>query len=139
MSAFEIVEVFDRECRSYDFSVVNLANGDMVGHTGDLDSAKQAVEALDRATARFIEICQREHIDLLITADHGNCETMGTPESPVTSHTTNLVPFWYIREGAVISTRPTGGLANITPTILDIMGIERGREMEEGLLWGGRK
>ncbi|RKW23883.1 2,3-bisphosphoglycerate-independent phosphoglycerate mutase, partial [Candidatus Gracilibacteria bacterium] len=68
------------------------------------------------------------------TADHGNCEVMGTPQDPCTSHTTNEVPFWYIKDGEVVKTKPNGGLSNVAPTVLEIMGITKASDMKESLL-----
>lgn len=73
---------------------------------------------------------KEKHIDILLTADHGNCEDMGTEENPITSHTTNLVPCWYISEGEVQSNlREKGALYDFAPTILDLFGIEQPEEM----------
>lgn len=129
MSAYEILAVFKEKALEYDFYVVNLANGDMVGHSGKLDAGKKAVRALDSVVKEFIEICKQHDMALCITADHGNCEEMGDYENPKTSHTTNDVPFWYIANGKIIDTKPTGGLVDVAPTILDIMGLREENEM----------
>jgi 2,3-bisphosphoglycerate-independent phosphoglycerate mutase len=133
MSAEEIWQVYEAHALDYDFTVLNYANGDMVGHTGMMDASIQSVKKLDEVVAKTIEYCERNNIHLLITADHGNCEEMGTPENPKTAHTTNFVPFWYIKDGVVIPTKPSGWLANIAPTILEIMGIGKQEMMEEEL------
>lgn len=105
MSAYEILEAFRKDESEYPFVVINFANGDMVGHTGKMDAAIRAVETLDEVIADLIGYCHDSHRDLLITADHGNVEDVGTPESPMTAHTCNLVPFWHIRAGEVLLTR----------------------------------
>jgi len=108
MSADEILAVFREKSDDFDFYVINLANGDMVGHSGKLEAGAKAVEALDRVVQDFIRICDAKNIALCITADHGNCENMGDTAHPQTAHTTKPVPFWYISHGIVQPTLPTG-------------------------------
>jgi 2,3-bisphosphoglycerate-independent phosphoglycerate mutase len=108
MSASEIWDVFQREAPSYDMTIVNFANGDMVGHTGSIDAARRAVEKLDVIIAQMIEFCANQGIELLITADHGNCEEMGIPSAPKTQHSLNPVPCWHIYDGEVEPIAPTG-------------------------------
>jgi len=129
MSAQEIIDECLKDGADYDFIVINIANGDMVGHTGIMAAAINAVEKMDATTQTMIDFCKANHFDLLITADHGNCEEMGTPEAPMTSHTTNLVPFWYIVDGQVKPSKDLGGLADIAPTVLKLMGIPQPKEM----------
>ena len=129
MSAQEIIDECLKDGADYDFIVINIANGDMVGHTGIMAAAINAVEKMDATTQTMIDFCKANHFDLLITADHGNCEEMGTPEAPMTSHTTNLVPFWYIVDGQVKTSKDLGGLADIAPTVLKLMGIPQPKEM----------
>ena len=129
MSAQEILDAFTTNAKDYDFTVVNFANGDMVGHTGITPAAVQAVKKLDACVATVIEFCKENDIDLLITADHGNCEEMGTIDAPMTAHTTNLVPFWYFKKGEVQQSVAKGGLSDIAPTVLNLMGIALPEEM----------
>ena len=76
-----------------------------------------------------MKFCTKHKFHLLITADHGNCEEMGTSDSPKTAHTTNLVPFRYIKDGKIQKTKSTGGLSDIAPTVLSLMGIKIPKEM----------
>ena len=108
MSAQEIYDQLVEHGKSYDFIVVNFANGDMVGHTGVMKAAELAIEKLSILINQVIAYAKEHHFHLLITADHGNCEEMGTAEHPNTAHTTNLVPFRYIKDGEVIKTKPLG-------------------------------
>ncbi len=126
MSADTITDTITRDGEVYPVIIVNYANGDMVGHTGILSAAVQAVETLDRNIARLIEFARIYEYDILLTADHGNCEEMGTTKEPKTSHTTNLVPCWHIVDGRVIPLQSDSGtLANLAPTILSILDIEK--------------
>ena len=93
-----------------------------------------SIEKLDEIIWKTIDHCAENDIDLLITADHGNCEVMWTPQDPCTSHTTNEVPFWYIKDGEVVKTKPNGGLSNVAPTVLEIMGLDKASDMVESLL-----
>lgn len=101
MSAQEIYDQFVKYAKDVDFVVINLANGDMVGHTGKMDAVIKAIKKLDSILSDSIEFCKKNNYELLITADHGNSEDMGTPDAPKTAHTTNLVPCWYISKGKV--------------------------------------
>jgi 2,3-bisphosphoglycerate-independent phosphoglycerate mutase len=130
MSAYEILEKFREREKDFDFIVMNLANGDMVGHSGKLHAGAEAVKALDSVVASLVSLCKEKNIDLCITADHGNCEEMGNREHPHTAHTLNLVPFWYISHGEIIATKPHGGLVDVAPTVLEIMGISVPEIME---------
>lgn len=122
----------------YGLIVVNYANPDMVGHTGDLAAAITACEAVDRGLAKAVEALERAGGVMLVTADHGNCELMVDPETggPHTAHTTNPVPAALV--GADPGTRIRDGtLADIAPTLLDLMGLDRPPEMTgAGLLLG---
>lgn len=129
MSAQEILDAFTTNANDYNFVVVNFANGDMVGHTGFLAAAVQSVKRLASCVETIIDFCKHNEFDLLITADHGNCEEMGSPEAPMTAHTTNKVPLWYIKNGQVQQTVAEGGLADIAPTVLSLMGIAIPEEM----------
>jgi 2,3-bisphosphoglycerate-independent phosphoglycerate mutase len=116
----------------YDFVVVNFANPDMVGHTGVLDAAIHAVEAVDAGVGRIVAAARAAGGAVLITADHGNCELMKDPASgqPHTSHTLNPVPLVYVNDadrGARI--RPGGRLCDIAPTMLEVLGLPQPPEM----------
>lgn len=106
MSAEEILATFEANESGFPFVVINFANGDMVGHTGNMSAAIQAVETLDMVVKTLIKYCHTHDRDLLITADHGNTEDMGTSSEPMTTHTCNLVPFWHIRGGTTLPVRP---------------------------------
>ena len=122
-------EVTDRlieaiETGTYDFIVVNFANTDMVGHTGIMKAAVEAVETVDRCLGRLLEAVSITHGALLITADHGNAESMADARSgqPHTAHTTHLVPV--ILAGTEIGTGLRDGtLADVAPTLLGILGL----------------
>jgi 2,3-bisphosphoglycerate-independent phosphoglycerate mutase len=116
---------------SWDVIVVNFANPDMVGHTGKLDAAVAAVEAVDRAIGEIVAALGEVGGALLLTADHGNCETMVDEEgNPHTAHTTNPVPLVYFNPADASARLRTGGkLEDVAPTLLDIMGLEQPPEM----------
>ena len=134
MSAREVTEKLIEaiESKSYDTIICNFANGDMVGHTGKYDAAIQAVEALDNCLKKITDAILHVDGHCLITADHGNCEQMMDYENdqPHTQHTTELVPLLYIGNNRDIQLKDeTGKLADIAPTILDLMQIEKPKEM----------
>jgi 2,3-bisphosphoglycerate-independent phosphoglycerate mutase len=113
----------------YDLVVMNYANPDMVGHTGSLDAAIQAVETVDTGLGRIDEAIRKSGGALLVTADHGNCEMMRDPATggPHTSHTTNPVPIFLAgRPGAHLR---NGRLADLAPTLLALMGLAPPQEM----------
>jgi len=113
----------------YDVIICNVANPDMVGHTGKLDAAIKAVEAVDSLLAAVIDAVDAAGGELLITADHGNVELMKDPQSGQshTAHTTNLVPFLFHGREASIS--PAGSLRDIAPTMLALLGLAQPDEM----------
>ena len=112
-----------------DLIIVNYANPDMVGHTGDLKAAVKACEAIDRALKRILPVLEESNGCMLLTSDHGNCETMINLETkePHTAHTTNLVPAILIGRNRKL--RQTGRLADIAPTLLELMGLSKPTEM----------
>ena len=130
MSAFEVCDkcVERIESGAYDVIILNFANCDMVGHTGVLEAAIKAVETVDTCVGRVVDATLKMGGIAMVTADHGNAEDMKQPDgSPMTAHTTNLVPF--ILCGAGTELRP-GRLADIAPTILDVMGLACPPEMD---------
>ncbi len=133
-----IAEVTEKLCerirsKSYDLIILNYANCDMVGHTGSLEAATKAVEAVDSSLAKALDALDEVNGDALITADHGNAEQMYDPvtKGPHTAHTTNLVPliFYGPNKRYFANPRRGGVLADIAPTILDLLGIPKPVEM----------
>ena len=112
---------------TYDAIILNFANCDMVGHTGVFDAAVKAVEAVDACVGRVVEHTLAAGGMALITADHGNADRMldDDGKTPFTAHTTNLVPFCVVGADRPVTLRSGGRLADITPTMLDLMGIEK--------------
>ncbi|MEE9301554.1 MAG: 2,3-bisphosphoglycerate-independent phosphoglycerate mutase [Alphaproteobacteria bacterium] len=131
MSAAEVTDkvVGAIEGGRFDLIVVNYANADMVGHTGDFDAAVAAVEVIDRCLARLLGAVETAGGALLITADHGNIECMRMPgaESPHTAHTANPVPVLLVGGGSV--GLRDGRLADIAPTVLYLLGLAPSDEM----------
>ena len=116
-----------------DFIVVNFANGDMVGHTGNFDAAVQAVETVDHELSRIIESAQKNDYAVILTSDHGNCEEMKDDQGNIlTNHTVGKVWCFVIADG--VSKVEAGGLNNIAPTVLKLMGIDRPAEMDHALI-----
>ena len=131
MSAAEVTDkcVERIESGAYDVIILNFANCDMVGHTGVYDAAVKAVETVDSCVGRVVDATLKMGGIAMITADHGNAEQMAEPDgSPMTAHTTNPVPF--ILCGAGTELRPNGRLADIAPTMLDVMGLACPEEMD---------
>ena len=131
MSAREVAaEAVKRiESGEYDVIILNFANCDMVGHTGVYEAARLAVETVDECVGKVVEATARMGGISLITADHGNAERMLEDDgvTPYTAHTTNLVPFYLV--GVNVQLRD-GRLCDIAPTMLDLMGLEKPREMD---------
>lgn len=126
MSAFKLADALIPEIKKQeiDFICLNFANGDMVGHTGNMDAAILACEAVDKCVEKVVTAALENGYTTLLIADHGNCETMINPDgSPNTAHTTNPVPIILIDNDRTMI--HDGVLADIAPTILDIMGIEK--------------
>jgi 2,3-bisphosphoglycerate-independent phosphoglycerate mutase len=131
MSAREVTDKLVEAINSKQYAAIvcNYANGDMVGHTGDLDAATRAIETLDECVGRAVEAMQAIGGEVLITADHGNAETMLDEQShqPHTAHTLNLVPLLYI--GRKAKAAPGGSLQDVAPTLLRMMGLPQPPEM----------
>ncbi len=131
MSAIEVCDkcVERIESGAYDVIILNFANCDMVGHTGVFDAAVKAVETVDACVGRVVEATLKMGGIAMVTADHGNAEQMTEADgSPMTAHTTNPVPF--ILCGAGTELRADGRLADIAPTMLDVMGLACPEEMD---------
>lgn len=131
MSAYEVTDklVPAIESGKYDMIILNYANCDMVGHTGVFEAAVKAVEAVDTCVGRVVEVIKKMGGVALITADHGNADKMVDADgSPFTAHTTNPVPFCVV--GYDCQLREGGRLADIAPTMLQIMGLEQPAEMD---------
>ena len=133
MSAPGITEVLVQAIggRTHEFTLCNYANGDMVGHSGNIAATIRACECVDEQLAKVVAAAQRAGARLLVTADHGNCEMMIDPETggPHTAHTTNPVPLLLVEDGAATPLRAGGALCDIGPTVLAMLGVERPREM----------
>lgn len=114
---------------TYDLIISNFANGDMVGHTGNYDASIKAVEALDKYLGEVVSAMLAEGGEVLVVADHGNCEEMFdyVSNQPHTQHTTNLVPCIYIGRKATV--RSGGALQDVAPTLLFMMGLTQPAEM----------
>ena len=123
----KVVAAIDSE--KYDLIVLNYANPDMVGHTGSLPAAIKAVETVDAGLGRIASAVEKQGGALLVTADHGNCELMRDPANggPHTAHTTNPVPVLLM--GGDATALKDGRLADVAPTLLELMGLKRPREM----------
>ncbi len=133
MSAFEVTETLLEKWSSgqFDFIVCNLANLDMVGHSGNFEATIQACEAVDRCCGRIVEAVLAADGRCLLTADHGNAETMlDAEQNPQTAHSSNPVPLlWIERKAPEGRLRATGILADIAPTLLQLWGIAQPAEM----------
>ncbi len=127
MSAEEITENLLNEMDKYDLIILNFANGDMLGHTGVLEAAIKGVEVVDKCLEKIYNKITSLGGTLIVTADHGNCEEMLTKDNePMTSHTTNLVPFIVARKNLKLK---DGKLGDIAPTILELMNLEQPLDM----------
>ena len=130
MSADEVTETVTNLLGSYDLVILNFANPDMVGHTGVVEAAIAAVEKIDAGVKAVVDKTLELGGKLLITADHGNCEQMIKADgSPHTAHTTNLVHLLYVADDAEQYSLENGILADIAPTLLDMLGLEQPSEM----------
>jgi 2,3-bisphosphoglycerate-independent phosphoglycerate mutase len=126
MSAFELADALvpELEKETVDFVCLNFANGDMVGHTGVMEAAIKACEAVDQCVEKVITTALAHNYTTIVIADHGNCETMINPDgSPNTAHTTNPVPIILVDKD--LKNIKDGVLGDIAPTILELMGIAK--------------
>ena len=127
MSVYEVTEAFLNNVENYDVTIMNLANGDMVGHTGNYEAAKEAVEHMDKCLKKIYEKINELGGVLVLTADHGNCEKMINEDNTVcTTHTTNPVFLIVTKEDIELN---DGVLADVAPTIVELLGLEKPIEM----------
>lgn len=132
MSAYEITDILLKEINNYDVIIVNFANGDMVGHTGNLDASIKAVEVVDECVGKLYNKIKGLNGTLLLTADHGNCDYMIDEKGiPVTSHSTSLVPFIITNKNYKVK---NGKLSDIAPTLLKLINEEIPKEMTGNVL-----
>lgn len=132
MSAYKITDKLLEELGNFDLIILNFANGDMVGHTGVFDKAVKAVEVVDECIGKIYEKCKEKDITMLISADHGNAEVMLDEKgNVVTSHTTSKVPLIITDKSYKLK---EGKIADIAPTILNIMNLEVPKEMTANIL-----
>ena len=128
MSVYEVTDNFLKEVGNFDVTIMNLANGDMVGHTGVYEAAKEAVEHMDKCINKiYNKVVEELNGVLIIIADHGNCDMMWDENhNPVTSHTTNPVPCIITKKGITLK---DGKLADIAPTMIKLLGLPIPEEM----------
>ena len=130
MSAEEVTSTVVESLKDNDLVILNFANPDMVGHTGVVEAAITACETIDASVKAVVEETLRLGGKLLITADHGNCEFMiNEDRTPHTAHTTNLVHLVYVADDAAAKSVKDGILADVAPTLLDLLGVDQPAEM----------
>ena len=133
MSAYEVCDklVEAIESDKYDVIIINFANPDMVGHTGVEGAAIKAIEAVDECVGKTVEAIKKVDGQMFICADHGNAEQLIDYESgePFTAHTTNPVPFILVNADPAYKLREGGCLADIAPTLIELMGMKQPAEM----------
>lgn len=130
MSAYEVGDALVRELKAdkYDAIILNFANPDMVGHSGKIEPTIKAIEAVDENLGRVVDVILEKGGSAIIFADHGNADTLLTPEGkPHTAHTTVPVPVIVTKKGVTL--RNDGVLSDVVPTMLDLMGIPKPQEM----------
>ena len=130
MSAPEVTAEVLARMKDYDLIILNFANPDMVGHTGVVEAGIKAVETIDHCVQQVLEALLALGGKAIVTADHGNCELMRNPDgSPNTAHTTNLVHYIYVAANAEEYRMKDGILADVAPTLLELLGLERPENM----------
>jgi 2,3-bisphosphoglycerate-independent phosphoglycerate mutase len=139
MSAPQVTAEVVKRLNEYDLVILNFANPDMVGHTGVVDAGIKAVETIDGCVRQVLQETLRLDGKALVTADHGNCELMRNPDgSPNTAHTTNLVHFIYVAKDASQFQLEDGILADVAPTLLQLLRLQKPPEMTGHSLLVGR-
>ena len=136
MRAPEITDAVVEAIKSkkYDFVLVNISNPDMLGHTGNLEKAIESIAVTDECVKRMVDATLEAGAEMIVTADHGNCEEMLDKKGNVlTQHTTNPVPLWLVSEKHKNIKLKTGKLANVAPTVLKLLGLTKPNTMEEPL------
>ena len=140
MSAARVLEkaVASLQAKAHDLLVINFANPDMVGHTGDLDAAIAAVETVDSCIGELVAAVQAADGQMLLTADHGNCEVMWdkNADSPHTAHTTNPVPLILVNGPPGVQLTD-GRLADLAPSLLAMLGIDQPASMTGRAVFAG--
>ncbi len=132
MSVYEVTDAFLKEVENYDVTIMNLANGDMVGHTGNYEAALKAVEHMDKCLDKIYHKIKELNGTMILIADHGNCDIMwDSNHRPVTSHTTNPVPCIVTKKGIELH---NGKLADVAPTMLRLMELDIPKEMTGNIL-----
>ncbi|MFW5929559.1 MAG: 2,3-bisphosphoglycerate-independent phosphoglycerate mutase, partial [Halobacteriota archaeon] len=126
MSAYEVTDYAVEAVGEHDVVVVNYANPDMVGHTGDFDAAVEACEHVDRCAGRLVDALRDVGAEVVVTADHGNADDMGTPDDPHTAHTFNPAPFVHVDGDGEAR---DGELRDLAPTLLSLLDVEAPPEM----------
>lgn len=135
MRSYDITDYFINSLGKYDLTVINFPNGDALGHTGIYPKVIEGIEELDKCLGKIIETTNLNDYTLLITADHGNCENMIDPDgTPNKMHSTSQVPFIIVDNNYKLDPTEVGKLSNIAPTILEIMQLEKPKEMTENSL-----
>ena len=133
MSAYEVCDKLTEAIKSgdYDVIIINFANPDMVGHTGVESAAIKAIEAVDECVGKAVEAVKKVGGQMFICADHGNAEQLIDDETgePFTAHTTNPVPFILVNADPSYKLREGGCLADIAPTLIEMMGLTQPAEM----------
>ncbi len=133
MSAYEVTQKVLEAIKEdkFDSIILNFANTDMVGHTGNLDATIKAVETIDECIGKIVSLVEEKQGNLIITADHGNAEQMIDYKTgePHTAHTTNPVPIFLISNNDKLKIKHGGKLADLAPTMLELMNLEKPEEM----------
>ena len=134
MSAPEVGEAVRKAMKEeYDFVVVNFANGDMVGHTGNFEAGKTAVESVDKEIGKILDVAKEKDYSVVISSDHGNVEKMKDENGNILTNHTTLDVFCFVIDENVKEVK-NGGLNNIAPTVLKLMGLSKPDEMDEALI-----
>jgi 2,3-bisphosphoglycerate-independent phosphoglycerate mutase len=132
MSAPEVTEALCEalDTQKYDYITLNFANGDMVGHTGIYEAIEKAVKTIDECVDKVVNVALKNDYEIIIIADHGNCDNaMNEDGTPNTAHSLNPVPFVYISKDHTDAQLEDGILADVAPSLCQILGVEQPKEM----------